>query len=271
MEGRGTGTEGSARARRFLVAELARRGLDPVDGRFEHPFVFRAAGDEVEAVNLLGLVRGTRRPDEFIVVTAHYDHLGIRDGVIYNGADDNASGAAALLALASRFVAEPPGRSILFAWLDAEELGLRGARELVADPPVPLPAILLDVNLDMVGRSDAGELYAAGTHHSPFLVPLVEEVARTSPVRLLLGHDTPDLPSHDDWTLASDHGPFHEAGIPFVYFGVEDHAGYHAPTDDVEAITPGFFVDSVETILDFLRLVDQRADAIREDSGRARP
>jgi hypothetical protein len=123
----------------------------------------------------------------------------------------------------------------------------------------------------MVSRSEAGELYAAGTHHSPSLTPLVEQVAQNAEVSLRIGHDTPGLPPGDDWTLASDHGPFHEAGIPFLYFGVEDHAGYHAPTDDFEAITPAFFVAAVETILDFVRLADSDSAAIWEGSGRPRP
>lgn len=271
MEGRRAGSEGIQRARRYLVAELAARGIAPMDGRFERSFRFPTGGGEVEAVNLLGVVRGTEHPDEFIVVTAHYDHLGIREGEIFNGADDNASGTAALLALAARFAAEPPRHSFLFALLDAEEMGLRGAREFIADPPTPLATVLLNVNLDMVSRSELGELYAAGTHHYPFLVPLVADVAGASGARVLLGHDTPDLPSGDDWTLASDHGPFHEAGIPFLYFGVEDHAGYHAPSDDFEGITPAFFVQAVETILDFVRLADARGSEIRAASGRARP
>jgi Zn-dependent M28 family amino/carboxypeptidase len=250
---------------------MAARGLAPVGPEFEHPFPFSANGSEIEGVNLLGMVVGTERPEDFLVITAHYDHLGIRDGEVFNGADDNASGTSALLALASHFASARPRHSVLFAALDAEEMGLRGSREFIADPPVPLGAILLNVNMDMVSRSQAGELYVAGTFHYPFLAPLVSRIQSEAKVTLLVGHDTPNLPSGDDWTFASDHGPFHQAGIPFVYFGVEDHPGYHAPTDDIGEITPEFFVEATQTVLAFVRLADEEGDAIWEVSGRPRP
>lgn len=258
MEGRGAGTPGSARARAFLEGEFARRGLEPVNGSYLHPFTFIRRGDsaETEGVNVIGMVRGTTSPDRYIVISAHYDHLGVRDGEIYNGADDNASGTAALLALASHFAEHPPRHSLIFAAFDAEEHGLRGARAFVAGLPVPKEAIALNVNMDMVGRIDAGELYVAGTYHYPELLPFVERVASEAEVKLIPGHDRPDGSSGDDWTRASDHGAFHEAGIPFLYFGVEDHPDYHKPTDDVEGIQPGFYARAVRTVLRAIRLLD---------------
>ena len=94
----------------------------------------------------------------------------------------------------------------------------------------------LDVNLDMVGHSERGELYASGTYHTPSLTPALERVAARAPVKLLLGHDRPEQ-GHDDWTNQSDQYAFHKAGIPFVYFGVEDHKDYHKPPDDFETLT----------------------------------
>ena len=114
----------------------------------------------------------------------------------------------------------------------------------------------------MVSRSDRGELYAAGTYHYPVLIPLVEEVARRSEVSLLRGHDSPALANGDDWTTASDHGPFHEAQIPFIYFGVEDHTGYHRPSDTLGNVTLDFYVKAVDTILDFIQVADQDGDAL---------
>lgn len=259
MEGRRVGTPGSARARAYLLSEFERIGLEPVGGAYAHPFpvVRRGGADTVQGVNLLGKVTGTVRPDRYIVVTAHYDHLGVMRGEIFNGADDNASGVAGLLALAEHFRENPPESSILFAALDAEEGGLRGARALVEAPPVPREAMVLNVNLDMVGHSEAGELYAAGTSHHPFLKPYLDTVAARAPVRLLLGHDRPEPTPRDDWTTQSDHAAFHRAGIPFVYFGVEDHPDYHRPTDDFETLTPAFFVGAVETIADAVRVFDR--------------
>ena len=266
MEGRRTGSEGSERAQRYLLDRYDGLGLAPVAGARTQSFSFtsRRDSEEYEGLNILGKVEGTVHPERYVVVTAHYDHLGMQDGEIFNGADDNASGSAALLALAAYFLETPPEHSIVFAALDAEEMGLQGARAFITDPPVPLQQVIMNVNLDMISRSEVDELYAAGTYHYPFLTPLVEEVAAEAPVRLLMGHDSPDLPPGDDWTMASDHGPFHEAGIPFIYFGVEDHPGYHHPSDTFQNITPGFYVNAVETVLDFLLVVDREAEAILE-------
>ncbi len=266
MEGRRTGTPGIERARRFLSRAMEERGLGLVDGQRTRSFEFvaRQDGATYQGVNFHALVPGTTHPDRFIVVSAHYDHLGIQNDDIFNGADDNASGTSAILALADWFSRNLPRHSLLFVAFDAEEMGLQGARAFIQDPPVPLDRIVMNVNLDMVSRSEAGELYAVGTHHYPFLRPLVEEVAAASSISLLMGHDRPDLPPGEDWTMASDHGPFHQAGIPFLYFGVEDHPGYHDPTDVVEDITPGFYVEAVETILDFILLADRRGERIMD-------
>lgn len=266
MEGRRTGTPGSERTRAFLLESFPATGLQPLDGEWTQEFTFvpRGGTEELTGVNILGMIPGTAGPELFVVITAHYDHLGIRNGEIYNGADDNASGTAALLELARSFQAAPPRHSLLFVAFDAEEMGLQGARAFMATPPVPLESIVMNVNLDMVSRSEVDELYAVGTYHYPALAPLVEEVAGRAPVNLLMGHDSPDLPPGDDWTLSSDHGPFHQAGIPFIYFGVEDHPGYHAPSDVFEDITPDFYVNAVRTIRDFLLVVDREGQMIRE-------
>lgn len=249
MEGRRVGTPGGAKARAYVARRLAEAGAKPLGGGWERPFRFQnRAGETIEGVNLVGLVRGTSKPDEYVVVSAHYDHLGVRDGEIYNGADDNASGVATLAALTAWFAANPPERSLLIVAFDAEEAGLQGARAFVSAPPVPRAALKLNVNLDMVGRSEKGELYVAGTHHTPALKTALEPVVATAKVTLLFGHDRPELGT-DDWTLQSDHGAFHVAGVPFLYFGVEDHPGYHKPGDDFDALTPEFFVRAAETVI----------------------
>lgn len=257
MEGRLVGTPGGARARAFLDRSFRDRGLQPVGGSsFLHPFSFTRRDTSMTGVNVLGHVRGTEQPDRYIVVTAHYDHVGMRNGEIYNGADDNASGTAALLAIADWFVRNPPRNTIVFAALDAEEGGLRGARAFVDSPPIPREAIVLNVNMDMVGRNDAGELYVAGTHHYPQLLPHVQRVAASAEVTLIPGHDQPGPRPSDDWTNASDHGAFHRVGIPFLYFGVEDHPDYHQPSDEITGIQPGFYARAVRTVLSAVRVLD---------------
>ena len=118
------------------------------------------------------------------------------------------------------------------------------------------------VNLDMVSRSTANEIFAAGTYHTPWLAPLLEDVQRRAGVRIRFGHDRPaSLASGlDDWTHSSDHGPFHDAGVPFVYFGVEDHGDYHKPSDTAERIDPRFFGDTAEMIVDAVRTFDAFVD-----------
>ena len=105
-------------------------------------------------------------------------------------------------------------------------------------------------------RTAAGTLWAGGAAHTPSLRPVLEAVAAKSPVALRLGHDRAGAPEGDDWTGASDHAPFHRAGIPFVYFGVEDHPDYHRSTDDFEAVDPGEYVASVRTIFLALKALD---------------
>ena len=253
MEGRETGKQGGALARAYVLRRFAEVGLAPLWSSFEQPFELPSKG---KGVNLVGYVKGTKYPERLIVVTAHYDHLGVHDGRVYNGADDNASGVAVLLQLAAHFNgAARPEHSLVFAALDAEEIGLLGARALVRKLKGEKRDVALDVNLDMVGHSERGELYAAGTYHTPALRPALERVAAAAPVKLLLGHDRPEQ-GHGDWTNQSDHYPFHSAGIPFVYFGVEDHKDYHQPSDDFDTLTRDFFVGAAETILEAVSALD---------------
>lgn len=262
LEGRRTGTQGNASARTYLQAAFEGLGLLPLGEQYEHPFSFPdRKGERLRGVNLLGYVQGSERPDSFIVVTAHFDHLGVRNGEVFNGADDNASGVAGMLALAAHFAQHPPHHSVIFAALDAEEMGLQGARAFLDRPPVDPRSIRLNVNLDMIGRNERNELYAAGTAHYPFFKPWLQAVAETSPITLLFGHDG-SVAGQADWTTSSDHGPFHQAGIPFVYFGVEDHPDYHKESDEFDRIDPDFFAAAVRTILEAVVLLDQHLDGV---------
>lgn len=251
MQGRRPGSPGSLKARTFLERALAARGARPANDVWAQPFEWGGG----RGVNLVATIPGQGPSDAVIVLTAHYDHVGIRDGEIYNGADDNASGAAALLEIARQVSAQPMEHTLVLALLDAEEQGSRGADAFLAAPPVPLDRIALNVNLDMVARTD-GVLWAGGAHHTPALRPVLERLAEEAPLTLRLGHDRPGAPEGDDWTHQSDQGSFHDLGIPFVYFGVEDHPDYHRPTDDFERIDPGEYVTAVRTILLGLRALD---------------
>jgi Zn-dependent M28 family amino/carboxypeptidase len=261
MQGRRTGTEGGARARAYIVEAFRRRGVRAFGGDYLEPFSFQSKGQTYRANNVVGYVAGRSKSSRRLVVSAHYDHLGVVGGETYNGADDNASGVAALLALADYFAKHRPAHTIIFAAFDAEELGLRGSQQFVASPPVALASIAADVNMDMVSHNDRNELYVAGAFEYPFLKPYLDEVAARAPVRLIEGHDDPKL-GHDDWTMQSDQGAFHKAGVPFVYFGVEDHKDYHKPSDKFANINREFFVRATETILSTVALLDRSLDKL---------
>ncbi len=264
MEGRLPGTPGGAKARAYILRRFKEAGIQPIGDSYERPFAFRGRGDSTDrsGVNIVGVVRGRREPERFLVVTAHFDHLGVRNGQVFNGADDNASGVAALLAVAARVSANKPEHSVVFAALDAEESGLNGAKAFMRDPPVAREAIVMNVNLDMVARDEKNILFATGTFQYPFLKAYLKDVARP-PVVLRLGHDGTN-PKEDDWTKDSDHYPFHEAGIPFIYFGVEDEAQHHKATDDAETVTKEFFIGAANTILAAIRTFDANLEAIAD-------
>ena len=114
------------------------------------------------------------------------------------------------------------------------------------EPPVPVSAMLLNVNLDMVGRDPTNKLFATGVHQYPFLKPYLEHIAQP-PVVLAFGHDIPG--EKEDWTRDSDHFVFHQAGIPFVYFGVEDFDQHHKATDDAATIGREFLAGAAATVI----------------------
>jgi Zn-dependent M28 family amino/carboxypeptidase len=263
FEGRAAGSPGGLAARAWIVDQYKAIGLQPVWGAYVHPFTYARmtmnGRQEGDAANVLGFCLGTDPKLPYFVVTAHYDHLGIRDGQVYPGADDDASGIAVVLEIAAYCQKMPFRHTILFAAFDAEERGLQGARAFLVKPPVPKDRIALNVNLDMVSRSDKREIFVAGTYHYPQLKAPLEEVAKLAPITVLFGHDKPVAIAGgvQDWTNQSDHGPFHADKIPFVYFGVEDHADYHKPTDTADKINRGFFVDVAETILDSVLALDR--------------
>ena len=263
LEGRAAGSPGGIAARALVLERFKAAGLHPVASSYVFPFKFTrltmTGRSDGEGANVLGMCVGTDPTLPFFVVSAHYDHVGVRNGDIYPGADDNASGVAVILEIAAFCQKTPFRRSIVFAAFDAEEAGLQGARVFVDNGPVPRARIALNVNLDMVSRSDKREIFVAGTYHTPDLKAPLAEVAKRAPITVLFGHDKP-VPiagGVDDWTNQSDHGAFHAAKIPFVYFGVEDHADYHKPTDTADKINRGFFVDVAETILDAVIALDR--------------
>ena len=158
MQGRDTGAPGGEMARTYIVGRLEALGVAaPAMGRLQ-PWEMQGRTREgprtFNGVNVLGVIPGTRVTDRYIVVTAHYDHVGVSEGQIYNGADENASGVATMLALAADLKREAPEHSVLIVGLDGEERGLLGARHFVEAPPVPLASIAMNLNFDMTARAE---------------------------------------------------------------------------------------------------------------------
>ena len=265
MQGRDTGSEGGAKAREYIVGRLEALGVQPSPmGRLQ-PWEMQGRTREgvktFNGVNIIGVIPGTRVSDKYIVVTAHYDHVGVNEGQVFNGADDNASGVATMLELARRLKANPPEHSVLIVALDGEERSLLGAKHFVEAPPVPLSSISMNLNFDMTARADSdGKLWVTGTYQHPYFRPLLERIAPRGTVSLAFGKDTPEDKGADNWVEASDHAAFHRAGLPFLYFGVNYHEDYHRPTDDFEKIVPATFQSSTELAIEGFRALDQWLD-----------
>lgn len=236
--GRATGE--NEKARTYLVNQL--KEITPAYSTLIDTFGFLDfMKKQHTGHNVVAKITGTKFPKHYIVLSAHYDHLGIRDGNIYNGADDNASGTAALLALVAHFKKNPPKHSILFAFFDAEELGLKGADRFVEDPPVERDQILLNINMDMISRNHDNTINICGLYDFPKLNQVLKKVIKQHELTITTMHEGPEYTGSDNWTMSSDHGMFLKRGIPYLYFGVEDHPGYHQPTDDFAFINPDFF------------------------------
>ncbi len=247
---------------RTTAAALARGGIDvralaapgEADGKpHSRPLGVAArlavevAHERAETANVAAILPG-RDPalaGECVVIGAHHDHLGLggdaslapeQVGTVHPGADDNASGVAALLAVARAFAAEGPARrTVVFAAFGAEELGLLGSAHLVKNPPArcPVERMQLMVNLDMVGRPRGGKVYVDGAGTAKGLRRMVEALAGRSP-RLPL-----HLAFGGDGYGPSDHTSFHARGVPVLFLFTGAHADYHRPTDTADKIDEG--------------------------------
>lgn len=255
MKGRKTGTPENKLAATFVASRFKSLGLKSFSPDYMQAFTFKNRNNvTVQGSNVIGYIAG--RKEDVIVISAHFDHIGVINGQIYNGADDNASGTAGLMAIAAYFAGKKPNYTLVFAAFDAEEVGLQGSKAFVANPPVALSKMKVDVNMDMISHNDKGELYVSGTFRNPQLKQYL--VTGHGSLKLIAGHDDPKLGAHDDWTDQSDQGSFNKEGIPFLYFGVEDHKDYHKETDEFQTINRPFFINAVEVIKQVVKNIDDK-------------
>ncbi len=200
-----------------------------------------------EAPNVAGLLPGKKNSEEYIVLSAHLDHLGIHDGKIYYGADDNGSGSAALLEMsrllfAYRDQGNLPDKTIVFLWLTGEEHGLLGSQYFTSFPPVPLESIKVNLNVDMIGRVDKAHLnepnyvYLIGSDRlSSDLHRISEEVnASCCGINFDYTYNDPNDPNR--YYQRSDHYNFAKYGIPVIFYFSGVHEDYHKPSDTPDKI-----------------------------------
>ncbi|MEO9853596.1 MAG: M20/M25/M40 family metallo-hydrolase [Reichenbachiella sp.] len=256
-EFRGRSTGDNKEAQDFIRTYFEDSGLKKFDSQYDVPFTYKRMLKERNGTNVVGYINGKTHIDKYIVIGAHYDHLGIKRGEVYNGADDNASGTAALLYLARHFSQNQPEHSIIFAAFDAEEVGLHGSKAFIKNPPVSLSKIRLNVNFDMISRSDKNEIYVVGTFPFPQFKPQIEEHADASQLNVSYGHDDPNDKTKEYWMYSSDNGPFFRKAIPTITFSEEDHPDYHQSTDDFEKINPEFYLNVVDLIRETIESIDQ--------------
>ncbi len=243
LRGRDTPSPGLERAAEYLEEHHRRHGLLPAGehGTYVQRFPFGGA----MVPNVLAMIPG-RDPvlrDEYIVLSAHFDHVGVGTPLngdsIYNGADDNASGTTALLEVARVLAALPEGerprRSIVFAHVSAEEKGLLGSRWWVDNPTVPIENVIANLNADMVGgEAHPDTLVVLGKEYSS-LGPLIDEVNARMPE---LGLTTaPDLWPQERLFFRSDQYNFMRVEIPALFLFTGLHECYHLPCDDIDFVS----------------------------------
>ncbi len=254
--GRRMGEPGNATVRAMLAERFQSLGLQSFNGSFERPFTSGYGN----GVNVVGYLTGTQHPDKAILLTAHFDHIGTKNGQVVCGADDNASGTAAVLAIAAYLKAHPPAHTVIFGLFDGEELGLLGAEAFTANLPAPwrLQDLVLVENLDMIAQGTQGRIFVGGTSVSgtantqSFLKATVTGAFSASKVKV--------VPDYERYNNQSDQGPFKDRGVPFLFFCVaDDDPYYHTVNDTFDRIPQDFYWAVVEGALETLLRLDAQA------------
>lgn len=254
MEGRETGSEGQKKAGKYIIDTYKKNGIAFPKGAENYyqsvPAAFLNAKRNEnlpDSENIWAFIEGTEHPEEIVVVSAHYDHVGIKNGEIYNGADDDGSGTVALMEIARAFQkakneGNGPKRSILILHVTGEEHGLHGSRYYSENPLFPLKNTVADVNIDMIGRRDDlhkdtnDYIYLIGSDYlSSELHTICEEVNKKF-INTSLDYKFNDRKDPNRFYYRSDHYNFAKNGIPSVFLFSGVHADYHKATDEVDKI-----------------------------------
>ncbi len=252
MEGRDTGSEGQKKAGKYLIEQYQKMGVShPKSMSSYYQIVPKEAlngrrGSLPQSENILAFIEGSEKPEEIVVVSAHYDHVGMSNGEIYNGADDDGSGTVALLEMAQAFqlakkAGSGPKRSILFLHVTGEEHGLLGSKYYADNPIFPMANTVANLNIDMIGRCDPGNcgkeyVYVIGSEMLSTDLKKINETANKETVNLELNYKYDDPNDKDRLYYRSDHYNFAKNGIPVIFYFDGIHEDYHKPTDTPDKI-----------------------------------
>jgi len=266
FEGRKTQTQGAAKSRDYIKQQFQGLGLQPWGADFIVPFEYQTFFTQENGANVVATAMATEPTNRWRIIVAHYDHLGMSGSKIYHGADDNASGVAAMLAIAKHWQQQfalqsntLPKVNLMFVATDAEEPGLYGSIALVEQLKTRLPEATFELmlNLDMVshpGRPYA--IYLEGSRNFTQFTQFKPLLNQQNRLCIKLSHPKPVGRSiqSTDWLRASDHYSFHKANIPWLYFGVPTHPQYHTPEDTVATIDITFLAAVTESAFELLQL-----------------
>jgi len=254
MEGRDTGSPGQKRAGEYMINYYKNLGIghpptmDSYYQKVPAEFMNKSGygGKLPDSENILAFIPGSEKPDEIIVVSAHYDHVGTKNGVVYNGADDDGSGTVAVMQIAKAFQeakkdGKGPKRSILFLHVTGEEHGLFGSEWYSENPVFPITNTIVDLNIDMIGRDDAENrgkqyVYVIGSEMLSSELKKINEEANAKTVQLELNYKYDDPKDPERLYYRSDHYNFAKHNIPVAFYFDGIHEDYHKPTDDPDKI-----------------------------------
>ena len=218
-----------------------------------------ARSDDIHTENVVGYIEGSTKKDELLIITAHYDHLGVRDKDIYRGADDNGSGTSALLEIAEAFSiakseGKGPSRSILFMAMTGEEKGLLGSEYYTQNPLFPLTQTVANLNVDMIGRIDANHIgnpnyvYLIGSDKLSSELHNISEQVNRRYIQLKLDYTFNDENDPNRFYYRSDHYNFAKNGIPVIFYFSGVHEDYHKPSDTADKLLLGKYNRIVKLI-----------------------
>lgn len=231
------------------IKKKIRQTKQPVS--FEIPSAFKLSirnkEEKITSENVLGMIKGTKHPEEVIFITAHYDHLGVRDGKVYNGADDDGSGTVAVMEMAEAFMKAKeaglgPKRSIVFMAVAGEEKGLLGSRFYTDNPIFPIENTVCNLNIDMIGRTDdiykdtTNYVYIIGSDKISTDLHKINEAANVAYTQLKLDYKYNDPDDPNRFYYRSDHYNFAKKGVPIIFYFNGTHEDYHEETDELSKI-----------------------------------